>query len=107
MPKDLAPHIAKILWMYQMGLCCSGSTTGRPARGDRTRCWIRASRSWSRLLKLSNLPLLKPARRSVLNIIGILESLSIVGLAERRCLVPNSLIANPRILESGSDSAIQ
>ena len=67
--------MAKILWFYQMGLLLFWIYDRSP---EQTRV-ARAAREASlqivvALLKLSNLPLLKPARKSVLDIIAILES---------------------------------
>lgn len=73
-PADLAPHIAKILWFYQMGLLLFWIYDRSPHQ-RRSRDLLEKSLDMVvRLLKLSNLPLLKPARKRVLNIIAILES---------------------------------
>ena len=73
-PRDLAPHMPKILWFYQMGLLLFWIY-------DRSRDQRRSRELLDKslkivvlLLKLSNVPLLKPARKSVLNIIAIFES---------------------------------
>lgn len=73
-PKDLAPHMAKILWMYQMGLLLFW-TYDRSPQQRRSKELLQASVSVVvTLLKLCNLPLLKPARTSVLRILAIVES---------------------------------
>jgi AcrR family transcriptional regulator len=73
-PADLLPHIAKILWFYQMGLLLFWIYDRSPQQ-RRSRDLLEASlRMVVMLLKFSNLPLMRPARRSVLNIIAILES---------------------------------
>jgi len=73
-PADLKPHIAKILWFYQMGLLLFWIYDRSPQQ-RRSRALLDASLTIVVLLiKLSNLPLMRPARRSVLNIIAILES---------------------------------
>jgi hypothetical protein len=72
-PADLAPHIAKILWFYQLGLLLFWIYDRSPQQ-RRSRALLDASLNIVVLLiKLSNLPLMRPARRSVLNIIEILE----------------------------------
>ena len=73
-PKDLAPHIAKILWFYQMGLVLFWIYDRSPDQGRSHALLEKSLTVVVMLLKLSNLPLLKPARRSVLNIIAILEN---------------------------------
>jgi AcrR family transcriptional regulator len=72
-PRDLAPHLAKILWLYQMGMLLFW-IYDRSAGQRRSRELLDASlKIVIALIRLSNLPLLKPARRSVLNVIDIVE----------------------------------
>jgi len=72
-PKDLAPHLPKILWMYQMGLLLFW-TYDRSAGQQRSRELLDASlKMVLALLTLSRLPLLRPARRSALAILAIVE----------------------------------
>jgi AcrR family transcriptional regulator len=72
-PRDLAPHMAKILWLYQLGLLLFWMYDSSPGQ-TRSRDLLKASvRIVVALLTLSRLPLMKPARKSVLNILGILE----------------------------------
>jgi AcrR family transcriptional regulator len=73
-PKDLAPHIAKILWFYQMGLVLFWIYDRSPDQRRSRELLEKSLKVVVLLLKLSNLPLMKPARKSVLNIISILES---------------------------------
>lgn len=72
-PKDLAPHMPKILWMYQLGLLLFWIYD--PSKGQqRTRALIDKSLGLVlTLLKMSNVPLMRPARRTVLDIVEILE----------------------------------
>ena len=71
---DLAPHVAKMLWLYQMGLMLFW-IYDRSAGQKRTRQLLQASVDVVvALLKLCSLPLLKPARTRVLRIIAIVES---------------------------------
>lgn len=73
-PKDLAPHMAKILWFYQMGVILFWMYDRSPQQ-KRTRALLDVSLQMVVLLiKLSNIPLFKPARRRVLDVIGIVES---------------------------------
>ncbi len=72
-PKDLAPHMAKILWMYQMGILLFW-IYDRSENQSRSRQLVKRSVGMVvSLLKLSNLPLLKPARKTVLDLVAILE----------------------------------
>ena len=73
LPRDMAPHMAKILWLYQMGLLLFW-IYDRSAGQKRSRDLLDASlKIVVGLMRLSNLPLMKPARRSVLSLIEILE----------------------------------
>lgn len=73
-PKDLAPHMAKILWMYQMGILLFW-IYDRSEEQSRSRQLVKRSVGMVvLLLKLSNLPLLKPARKAVLELVAIFES---------------------------------
>jgi len=73
-PDDLAPHVAKMLWLYQMGLILFW-IYDRSAGQKRTRQLLQASVDVVvALLKLCSLPLLRPARARVLKIIAIIES---------------------------------
>jgi AcrR family transcriptional regulator len=72
-PRDLAPHLAKTLWLYQMGMLLFW-IYDRSAGQRRSRELLDVSlKIVVALIRLSNLPLMKPARRSVLNVIEILE----------------------------------
>ena len=73
-PKDLAPHMAKILWFYQMGLILFWIYDKSPHQ-RRTRALLDVSLQMVVLLvKLSNVPIFKPARRRVLEVIDIIEN---------------------------------
>ncbi len=73
-PADLAPHMATLLWFYQMGMLLFWIYDLSPGQ-RRSHALLEASlKVVVTLMKLSNVPLLKPARKSVLNIIRIIES---------------------------------
>jgi AcrR family transcriptional regulator len=73
-PKDLAPHMAKMLWLYQMGLILFWIYDGSKDQ-RRTRALLAKTVGLVvLLLKVSNLPLMRPARRTVIEIIEIMES---------------------------------
>jgi AcrR family transcriptional regulator len=72
-PKDLAPHLAKILWMYQMGLLLFWIYDRSEGQARSRELLDRSLKVVVSLIKLSNLPLMKPARQSVLGIVRILE----------------------------------
>jgi AcrR family transcriptional regulator len=69
---DLAPHLGKILWFYQMGLILFW-IHDRSAHQIRTRHLLDKSLEIVvMLIKLSNVPLMRPARKRVLDIMGVL-----------------------------------
>jgi Tetracyclin repressor-like, C-terminal domain len=73
-PSDLAPHIGRILWFYQMGLLLFW-IYDRSDGQSRSRQLLEASLPVVLLLiKLSSVTLLKPARRRVLKILSVLEA---------------------------------
>lgn len=73
-PDDMISHMPKILWMYQMGLILFW-IYDRSEGQTRTMRLLEASvKMVSALIKLGSLPLLKPARRTVLELVEILES---------------------------------
>jgi AcrR family transcriptional regulator len=72
-PKDLAPHLAKILWFYQMGLLLFWIYDRTPEQRSSRALLDKSVGMVVALIRLANVPLLKPVRRNVLNIIEILE----------------------------------
>lgn len=72
-PKDLALRLARILWAWQMGIILYWIHDASEQQ-ERTRRLIGQSlRMALSLIRLSNLPLLRPARRAVLEIVTLLE----------------------------------
>jgi AcrR family transcriptional regulator len=72
-PKELAPRMPRILWMYQLGLLLFWIYDESPNQ-ERTAALVDKSLGLViTLLKLSNVPLLRPARRTVLEIVEIME----------------------------------
>lgn len=68
-PKDLAAHLPRLLWLYQMGIILFW-IFDRSAAQARTRALLDASLDLIALLiKSSSLPLLSPFRRRVIKII--------------------------------------
>jgi AcrR family transcriptional regulator len=73
MPRDLAPHMARILWFYQMGMILFWIYDPSPKQ-KRSRDLVRVSLGIVTLLiKLSNVPLIRPVRRKALEILSIVE----------------------------------
>lgn len=73
LPRDLAPHMARILWFYQMGMILFWIYDQSPKQ-RRSRELLRVSLGVViMLIRLSNVPLLRPARRKALQILAIVE----------------------------------
>ena len=73
-PADLAPHLARILWFYQMGLLLFWIYDTSPQQRRSQQLLEKSQDMVVTLIKLSNLPLLRGARKTVLNILEIIES---------------------------------
>ncbi len=72
-PKDLAPHLAELLWMYQMALIFFW-LSDTSANQERSRILLdKSSRMLVQLLKLAGLPLMRPVRRSVLDLVALVK----------------------------------
>jgi AcrR family transcriptional regulator len=69
LPADLAPILPRILWLYQMGLILFW-IYDRSAEQKRTRALLKQSAVMvSRLIRLSGFPLLRPARKAVVELV--------------------------------------
>lgn len=73
MPKDLAPHLPKLLWLYQMGLILFW-IYDRSARQRRTQLLREKSLVLVvSALKLAGFPLLRPLRKRVVELVQAVE----------------------------------
>lgn len=72
-PADLAPHLAKILWFYQMGLLLFWIYDRSPNQRRAHELVAASLKIVVMLIKVSNIPLMKPARRSALEILRLIE----------------------------------
>ena len=73
MPKDLAPHLPKLLWLYQMGLILFWISDRSP---DQVRTRQLRDKSLSLLvtaLKLVGFPLLRPLRKKISDLLMTVE----------------------------------
>ena len=70
---DIAPHVAKLLWFYQMGLILFWIYDQSPHQKRSHELLEKSVEMVVALIRLSNLPLVRGARRSVLRIIEIIE----------------------------------
>jgi AcrR family transcriptional regulator len=72
-PKDLAPHLPKLLWLYQMGLILYWIYDRSPEQ-HRTRALLAKSLAFVVSgLKLASFPLLRPLRKKIVELLLIAE----------------------------------
>jgi AcrR family transcriptional regulator len=72
-PKDLAAHLPGLLWLYQMGLIFFWLADRSPGQVRTARLTGRSLHLLVNLLKLAGLPLMRPLRRTVLELIEIAQ----------------------------------
>lgn len=72
-PRDLAPHLPRILWMYQMGIIFFWLVDDSHGQRRTARLLASSSRIVTTLIRLSSLPLMRPARKSVLELVEIIQ----------------------------------
>jgi len=68
-PKDLDPHLPELLWMFQMGVIYFWVTDDSPGQGRTARVLALGSRIVTTLLKIAGLPLTRPLRKVVIELI--------------------------------------
>ncbi|HME05474.1 MAG TPA: TetR family transcriptional regulator [Bryobacteraceae bacterium] len=69
-PADLQPHLPRLLWLYQMGILLFWIYDRSPGQ-KRTAALLEQSLTLVvRLIKVANLPLMKPLRKKVLDLIA-------------------------------------
>lgn len=73
-PKDLASHLPKLLWLYQMGVIFYWITDESTGHRRTMNVLDRSLRMVMRLMQLSSLPLMKPARKMVIELIAAVEA---------------------------------
>jgi AcrR family transcriptional regulator len=73
LPADLGPLLPRILWMYQMGVILFWIYDGSTGQ-KRTHALVEKSTVMvSRLIRLSGFPLLRPARKAVVELVEIIS----------------------------------
>ena len=71
MPRDLAPHLPEVLWLFQMGIIYFWLTDTSTKQRRTTRLLEISVKAVVLLLRLANLPLTRPLRKPVLELIEI------------------------------------
>jgi AcrR family transcriptional regulator len=70
-PRDLAPHLPRALWFFQMGVILFWVTDDSAGQKRTQKLLPLACRVVSTLVRLSSLPLMRPLRRPILEIVEI------------------------------------
>jgi AcrR family transcriptional regulator len=68
-PSDLQPHLPRMLWLYQMGLLLFWVYDGSPGQARTERLVEKSLAMVVFLIKLSGLPILRPLRKGVLDLV--------------------------------------
>jgi AcrR family transcriptional regulator len=72
-PRDLAPHLPDVLWLFQMGVIFFWVTDDSAGQSRAHRLLEHASKAVALLIRLSSLPLMRPVRKMALEMIGIVK----------------------------------
>jgi AcrR family transcriptional regulator len=72
-PRDLAPHLPDVLWLFQMGVIYFWVTDDSPGQARSYRLLDRAAKAVAVLVRLSALPLMRPVRKVALELIAIVK----------------------------------
>ena len=72
-PKDLAPHLPGILWFFQMGVILFWVIDESPGQRRTGRLLDLAARSVTSFIRLSALPLLRPLRKTALELVALVK----------------------------------
>ncbi len=68
-PKDLLPYMPRLLWMYQMGIIFYWIHDRSPGQGNTSNLMDKSLDVVVRMIKLAGLPLTRPLRRKVIDLI--------------------------------------
>jgi AcrR family transcriptional regulator len=70
-PRDLESHLPGVLWFFQMGVIFFWVIDESPNQSRTTRLLELATKSVATLIKVSGLPLMRPVRKSALQLIEV------------------------------------
>jgi hypothetical protein len=70
-PRDLEPHLPGVLWFFQMGVILFWVIDESPEQVRTERLLELASKTVATLIRFSTLPLMRPLRRTALQLIEI------------------------------------
>ncbi len=72
-PRDIEPHLPEVLWFFQMGVILFWVIDESPQQIRTKRLLELASKSVATLIRFSALPLMRPLRRTALQLIEIVK----------------------------------
>ena len=72
-PRDLEPHLPGVLWLFQMGVIFFWVIDESPDQARSARLLEVASKSVAALIRISGLPLMRPLRKTALQLIEIVQ----------------------------------
>ena len=72
-PKDLQPHLPGILWFFQMGVIFFWVIDESPNQARSARLLSLAAKSVTSLIRVSALPLMRPVRKTALQLVEIVR----------------------------------
>ncbi|MBZ5635917.1 MAG: TetR/AcrR family transcriptional regulator [Acidobacteriia bacterium] len=72
-PRDLEPHLPGVLWFFQMGVIFFWVIDESPNESRTMRLLELATKSVATLIKVSALPLMRPVRKSALQLIEVVK----------------------------------
>lgn len=72
-PRDLEPDLPGVLWFFQMGVIFFWVLDESPRQVRTARLVDLASKSVTRLIRLSSLPLMRPVRKTALQMIALVK----------------------------------
>jgi AcrR family transcriptional regulator len=72
-PRDLEPHLPGVLWFFQMGVIFFWVVDESPEQARTAALLALAAKSVAGLVRFSSLPLMRPLRRTALQVIQIVQ----------------------------------
>jgi len=72
-PRDLEPHLPGVLWFFQMGVIFFWVIDESPNQSRTSKLLELATRSVAALIRVSALPLMRPVRKSALQLIEVVK----------------------------------
>jgi AcrR family transcriptional regulator len=72
-PRDLEPHLPGVLWFFQMGVILFWVVDESPSQSRTVRLLDLSTRSVASLIRLSSLPLMRPVRKTAIELIEIVK----------------------------------